>query len=280
MTSKKIKDYYERYKDIDVTYTKEVAFVTRLLIEQVHVKCGHDAWPCTLFSSSFAKAKILINIKTGLLNQLKNVNNAVSLRFCFQPAEKGTPIKFFVPSKVTGQAPYRGSEEVYVLSLDFTQRPPDDLIAIMGQLIDANVNFAKRKTEQVPLTEEKLRKLRLVSRNTLTYIQEIPRQCILQEISFCSAKLITVGLSKFLQDKDAAVRFEFDDPPENFILKGQISNVEPLPNKKEMAVITLSYNESSISMGYKIRLNEFLVAIRADNRPSNEDSDGAAKKKP
>ena len=273
----KVKNYYDRFRDIDVTFTKEVIYVTGLLAKQVHLKCGNDIWPCALFSSSFSGAKVMVNVKTGLLDKLKAVNNTVSLRYCFKLKEKGSPITFFVASRVTGYAPYRGSDEILLLSLQFTNRPPDYLIDIMGRLLDANVNFAKRKEEQISLTDENVRKLKLVSRDSSASIQDAPRRCFLQEVSFVSAKLVMLGVPKYLLDKEAVVRFDFED--ESFAIKGKFTSVEYVPNKKEMVRLTLSYNEEAIPMSYKVRVNDFLVAIRADNRPQSDESKGAVKKK-
>ena len=279
VTGQKVKNYYDRFRDIDVTFSKEVIQVTGLLTKQVHLKCGNDIWPCALFSSSLSGAKVVINVKTGLLEKLQSVNNAVSLRYCFKLQEKGSPLTFFVPSRVIGHEPYRGSEEILLLTLQFTNRPPDNLVDIIGRLLDANINFTKRKEERVLLTDENLRKLKLASRDSSAYIQDVPRRCILQEISFVNARLVMLGVPKYLMDKEAAVRFDFEDPNESFLLRGMFTNAEYIPDKKEMVTLTLDYSEAAIPMGYKIRINEFFVTVRADNRSQGEESKGAAKKK-
>jgi len=279
MSNQKARSYYARFKDIDVTFTREIINVTRMVTKQIHLKCGNDLWPCALYSSSFSGAKVMINIKTGLLDKLQNVNHAVSLRYCFKLQDKGSPLTFFVPSRVTGHESYRGSDEILLLSLQFTNRPPDDLVDIIGRLLDANINFAKRKDERILLTDENMRKIKLASKDSSAYIQDVPRRCILQEISFDNARLVMLGVPKYLLDKEAAVRFDFEDPHESFLLRGKFTNAEYVPDKKEMVTLTLDYNETVIPMGYKIRVNEFFVTVRADNRSQSEESKGAAKKK-
>ena len=85
LTSQKITVYYERFKDIDVTFTKEIIQVTGLLTQQIHLKCGNDFWPCVVYTSSFETAKVVANVKTGLLAKLQATNNYVNLLFCFKP---------------------------------------------------------------------------------------------------------------------------------------------------------------------------------------------------
>ena len=145
LTSQKIGVYYERFKAIDVTFSKEILQVTGLVTNQVYMKCVGDFWPCVIFSSSFQGAKVIVNVKSGILQKLERANNMVSLRFCFKEAEKGNLVAFFVNTKSTGYSPYGGSNDVALFNLQFTQRPPDDLIEIMGRILDANVASAKRR---------------------------------------------------------------------------------------------------------------------------------------
>jgi hypothetical protein len=79
-----------------------------------------------------------------------------------------------------------------------------------------------------------------------------------------------MGVAKFLVDKAAAVRFDFDDPRESFLINGKFIRAENVEGKKEMVALALCYDETSVHMGYKIRLNEFLATVRADNRVQSE----------
>ncbi|MDR1104901.1 MAG: pilus assembly protein PilZ, partial [Treponema sp.] len=105
LTSQKLTVYYERFKNIDVTFTREIIQVTGLLTQQVHLKCVSDFWPCVIYSSSFTGAKIVINTKFGIMQKLQQANNYVSLRYCFKNAETGNPVTFFVAARTMGEAP-------------------------------------------------------------------------------------------------------------------------------------------------------------------------------
>ena len=52
------------------------------------------------------------------------------------------------------------------VSLEFTQRPPDDLIQILGSLLEANSNAQRRKDERIVITPESMKKLGLDSRES------------------------------------------------------------------------------------------------------------------
>jgi hypothetical protein len=276
VTSQKISVYYERFKSIDVTFTKEIIMVTQLITNQVYLKCVGDFWPCVIFSTSFEKARIVANICSGLPQKLEKANNMVSLRFCFKDPDTPNPLTFFVTGRVTGFTAYGGSKDVALFSIQFTQRPPDDLIEIMGRILDANVNSAKRREERIPITADSCRRLNLLAKESAVFIQGVPRRCILRDLSFSGAKLIMMGVAKFLVEKDAALRLDFDDPRESFLIRGKFLRAEMVDGRKDLVAPAVLFDESLVPMGYKIRLNDFMSQVRAAERSGDS---GAAEKK-
>jgi hypothetical protein len=277
ITSQKITNYYERYRAINVTFTKEIIQATGLITQQVFLKCIGDFWPCVIYSSSFQDAKVVVNIQSGLLNKLREANNSASLRFSFKNADTGTPVAFFVTVRSAGYAPYGGSKDAAIFTLQFTQRPPDDLIEIMGRLLDANVNSAKRRDERILLSHDVIRKLGILSKETAVFIQGVPRRCILRDISFSGAKLIMMGIAKFLLNRGSALRMDFEDPRESFLLKGTFIRVENVEGRKELIALAMQFDEAAVPMGYKMRINDFLSTVRLDLRPERETAAAAEK---
>jgi len=275
LTSQRISTLFERFKDIDVTFTKEIIQVTGLLTPQVHLKCGNDFWPCVVYSASFESAKVVANVKTGLLTKLQTTNNFVNLRFCFKILGETNSLTFFIAARVLAAAPYGNSQDVNMFTLQFTNRPPDDFIEIMGRVLDANVNSAKRKDARVQLTVDNLRKLNIMSTETAIFIQGVPRRCILRDLSFSGSKIIMMGVAKFLLEKEASLRLDFNDPRETFTIKGKFIRAENVEGKKEMIALALNFDEAAVPMSYKIRLNEFLSVTRAEFRGTAEDENAA-----
>jgi hypothetical protein len=280
LLSQKISVYYERFKDIEVTYTKEIIQVTGLLTQQVHLKCGNDFWPCVVYTSSFEGAKVVANVKTVLLGKLHNTNNFVNLRFCFRAPGETNTVTFFVAGRVLSSAPYGNSQDINIFNIQFTNRPPDDFIEIMGRVLDATVNSSKRKDDRIQITAENIRKLNLVSSESTVFIENVPRRCILRDLSFSGSKIIMMGVAKFLLQKEASLRLDFNDPRISFTVKGKFVRAENVEGKKEMVALGLNFDETSIPMGFKIRLNDFLTAIRADYRSISEEELTSAAAKP
>jgi len=267
LPAKKIAAYYEAFKGNDITFTKDMIQVTGLITDQVQLKCGNSFWPCVYFATSFERAKIVANITSDILDKLRLANNSASLRLSFKnPDGKGSPVSFFIAARVMGLAPYKGSKEIALMSLQFTQRPPDDFIEIIGRVLDANINSAKRREDRLPVTADNQRKLKLLSREAVVFIQKVPRRCIIRDLSFSGTKLVLMGVGKFLIGKEAIARVDFEDPRESFLLPGKFVRAEGVEGKDGMVALAMAYAESQIPMGYKIRINEYLNTVRADSR--------------
>jgi hypothetical protein len=266
LNSQKIAAYYERFKAIDVTFTKEMIQTAGLIPQQVLLKCGGDFWPCVVYSSSFEGAKIVANIKSGIIEKLQAANNTASLRFGFKSPENGAPVAFFVTVRSMSCSPYSGSQEMGMFTLQFTQRPPDDLIEIMGRILDANMNSSKRRDERIILTPDALRRLKILSKESVVFIQDVPRNCMLRDISFSGAKLVLMGVPKFLLDKQGALRMEFDDPHENFLIRGKISRAEAVEGRKDLVAAAMIYDEPHVPIGYKMRINDYLGQTKVEGR--------------
>jgi hypothetical protein len=275
-TSQQIYKYYERYRSIDVTFTKEVIKATGLVTQQVFLKCIGETWPCVIYSSSFEGAKVIVNTRTGLYEKIQRANNLVSLRYSFKEPEKVDPFMFFVAGRVAGFAPYGGSPDVALLSMTFTQRPPDDLIEVMGRLMEANVNSTKRREERILLTPDSMRRLGLAAKETAVFIQGVPRRCILRDLSFSGAKVIMVGVAKFLADKEVSLRLDFEDPRESFLIKGRSVRNEDVEGRKDLIAVAINFIDQTVPMNYKLRINDYLTQGRAENRGESRVEDDAA----
>jgi hypothetical protein len=262
ITSQKISSYYERYKKIEVTYTKEIIHATGLLTQEVVLKCVGDFWPCVIHSSSFTWAKVVASLNSGLQQKLQQANNLVSLRFCFTNPDNGAPAAFFVSCKAAGFAPYSGSREMGLFHLEFIQRPPDDLIETMGRMLDANINCSRRRDERVAITAEAIRKLRLFSKDGVVFVDGVPRRCIIRDLSFSGAKIIMMGVSKFLVQREGKLRLDFDDPRESLLIRGKFVRSEDVQGRKELIALGMQFDNDLVPMRYKIRINDYLGLAR------------------
>lgn len=278
-TSQQISNYYALYRDTEITFSKEIIKTLCLDPRQIYVKCAGGQWPCIINSSSLQITKIIVGTKGGAYQQLSKDNPSANVRFCFLQPD-GQPISFFIASRVTNIAPYMASKDLAIVTLTFTQRPPDDFIEIIGRLVEANFNAVRRKEERIQISEDSKRKLLIAKDETLVFIQNVPRHCILRDISFSGAKIILMGLANFLKDKETIIRFDFEDTREPVLIRGRIINAESIEGRKDLVALSIKYDEQTIPMVYKLHINAYLTAIRkkqldsTSGRPSQVQAQG------
>jgi hypothetical protein len=261
----KIQDYYDEFKSIPITFNKEVIQVTGLQAKQIILKCASDFYPCFVLSTSFEEAKVVAGNKSGLVDKLKESNNSASIKFCFKQPVGGEQVVFLVTARMIGFAPYDSGADMSMYTLRFSQRPPDDLIEIVGRILEANVSFSKRKDDRIAITPETLRKLRFIKKDAGVTVEGVPRRCLLRDISFNGARLAMVGISKFLIGKQAVITFDFDAPFENYGITGKLQDVENIADRSDMVLVNMVYDDP-VPMVYKVRLNDYLNTVRADSR--------------
>ncbi len=259
LTSQQINRYYDSYKDIEVTFTKDVIATTRLLTKHVYLKCLGTQWPCIIYSTSMTGAKIIANLDPASFELIRKANNLVSLRFAFHIEDKKDKLLFFVSAKVTGFSQYNKSNpSLNFVNLTYTKRPADDLIAILGQMLEININSKKRTEERITITEDTARKLGLKTRNARISIDSIPRNCILRDLSFSGAKVIVQGIAKFLINKNCVLGLVTADGSP-LILKGRTIRYEEVEGRKDLAAVAIHFSEKGIPMEYKKMINAYIT---------------------
>ncbi len=258
LTTQQINRYFDEYQDQEITFTKEVIRATGLMPKKVVFKCLGYQWPCIIYSTSLKGAKIIANISKESHEIIRRANNLISLRYVFSQSDSSEPLSLFVSSRVAGFNPYnKDKPNLNFVSLEFTQRPPDDLIGIIGSLLDASANSTKRKEERITVDADSMKKLGLKSKSTQITIQNIPRNCIIRDLSFSGAKVIVPGLAKYLLEKEAQLRLDTVDG-KAIEIHGKTIRHEPVEGRKDLAALAIQFHEDQVPMEYKIMINEYL----------------------
>ena len=261
-TNQLINNYYDLYREDEIVFTKDILRSLHLDPRQVYVKCSGAQWPCIINSTSFQMAKIIIGTAGGAFQQItKKDAPPVSLRYCFIEQDN-QPLIFFVSCRVSDVTPYMNSKELAVITLTFTLRPPDDLIFKLGTLLAANDSFVKRSEERILINESTIRKLGLDKKESIAYIQNVPRRCILWNISFSGAKIIIMGIAKFIEGKDILIRLTFSEPNETIDMKGTIVSASNVEGRTDLIQAGIKFDANQVPLAYKIRINEYLTANR------------------
>lgn len=257
--TQQIQRYYDFYRDKEIAFTKETLHYLRIDPRQIFIKCGGGQWPCIINSTSFQFSKIIVGAGSGAFQLIKKQKDIpVSVRYCFVNTDN-SPLSFFVNGRVSDIKPFNNSSDLVIITVSFSQQPPDDLILRLGQFIDTNENFIKRKEERIIINGEIVRKLGLEKEETIVTISDVPRRCVLRDLSFGGAKVMCMGIPKFLENKPAALKINFLEPPFSVNIPGVIRSAECLAGRKDIVTANIAFDETQVPMAYKVQINDFLV---------------------
>ncbi|MBT3273555.1 MAG: PilZ domain-containing protein, partial [Spirochaetales bacterium] len=123
----------------------------------------------------------------------------------------------------------------------------------------------RRKDERIDINAESIRKIGLVSKNAILFVDEVPRKCIIRDLSFSGAMILVTGVGKFLVDKDAKLSIEIEDRANPVVLKSKIVRFEEYPDQKGIGTVAIGFYEEEIPMAYKMRINDYLNTSRKHN---------------
>lgn len=259
VTGRQIGHYYDYFRDKEIVFTKSNLQMLRIDPRQIYIKCNGGQWPCIINSSSLMAAKIIIGSGSGFFVEMnKNKNANISLRYCFLDSNN-SPIHFFVNCSIGDISKYYGTNELTIVTLNFTQRPPDDLIIRIGEFCEANENFSTRREDRIEINANSIRKLGLDKEETFIFIDNVPRRCIIKDLSFGGCRVLLVGVPKFLAGKPIGLKIDFSDTNESVIIPGIIPRAEFLEGRKDICSVGICYNGDAVPMPYKLHINNYIT---------------------
>jgi len=256
ISTQQLTRFYEQFGGIEVTFTRQVIQTLGLLPQQVAVKCLGEQIPCTIYSTSMVEARVIADLPTDSLRRIREGNFAATLRFSFRLPKRSEPLTFFVHAKITGHQTF--SPQLYLLHLNYTGRPADDLIERLGQLLEANANASRRKEVRIDITPASLRELRLDSREAVVLIEGRARACILRDLSFSGAKLLLFGVAEDLLDRSVVLQPRFSAHSGGVSLPGRVLRYEEVVGREDIGAIGVRFDKGAVPMPYKIIINDYL----------------------
>ena len=253
-----ISNYYEAYRDEEITLNSYNIKALRFVPKHILLKCKDSISPCRINSTSMERASVLLTSDNDIIHVIEETM-LVSLKYCFLDDDTN-PIVFFVNAQVENIAPYNSSSNFKILNLKFTKRPSDDLILRLGVFIEINKNFEKYKYENIHLSVTAMRELNMEQTESYASIQGVPRKCIIKSISFGGASIVSVGLPKYLIGDKIKLYFSFSDTYEDISISGVIRNAAFIEGRQDICKIDVNYNQDDIPIAYKFHINRYLVS--------------------
>ena len=259
LPSQKLQELYEQYGTREIAFNKSIRNVTGLDPQKICLKIGSGHLPCVLYSCSMNDAKVIMPLDTEAFEIIKRAKNLVNLRFAFFPKTSKTPIIFFVSSIVKGFTSFKlQHESSYLVSLEFNQRPPDDLIEIMGTIFQSIENFEKRRELRINLDANVVDEMEITSVNTYCVVDSIKRPCILKNLSASGCGIIMMCNPKFLINKKISVAIYVYNHKEPIIVDGVIKRSDGIEGRSDLHLMGILLNKDEIPYGYKDMINGYI----------------------
>lgn len=251
--------FYNEYGEREIAFNQSIIKYTGLEPKKIFLKIGGEYWHCVLYSCSMKSAKVIVNFDQKAFELLKKYKNMVHIRLSFLPDEYKNSIVFFVQGYVRGYKNFsENPKNLYLLTVDFYHRPPDDLIEILGSIIKEWEEFEKREDIRIPLEKKSLEYFGFSSNKSFCEIDMIKRPCIIKNISAGGALIILSCIPKFIMNKNIKLFFFFKDKRQILILEGNIIRYEEIQGRKDIYAIGIKFLKEKIPIEYKKLINSFL----------------------
>ncbi|MBQ2294823.1 MAG: PilZ domain-containing protein, partial [Spirochaetales bacterium] len=257
--SQKLQELYEEYGSKEIAFNKSIRTATGLDTQKFCLKIGGEHLPCILYSCSMNDAKVIMPLDTEAFEMIKRAKNLVNLRFAFCPKNTKAPIIFFVSSIIKGFTSFElQHESSYLVSLEFNQRPPDDLIETIGTIFQSIENFERRRELRITLDSNVVNDMEITSVNTYCVVDSIKRPCILKNLSASGCGIIMMCNPKFLINKKITIAIYLYSRKEPILLEGEIKRSEGIEGRHDLYLMGILLNSDEIPYSYKDMINSYI----------------------
>jgi len=257
LSAQHVARFYDSYRDTEVTFNSQVIIASGLLTSEVHLKVANLHIPCVLYACSMKGARVIAEIGTPAAGALAGSGSSALLRLSFQTDPHEPAASFFVTARVESLTEYHPQKpHVQFVTLDFTQKPSDILIGILGSLLEISSNALRRKDERIVLTPESMKRIGLPSKESCVAIGGSARRCILRDLSFGGAKILMSTLGTPQAEKKVLLKLNKCELKDDTVLDGAIVRVEDVEGRNDLVALSIKFStEPPIS--YKQKINSF-----------------------
>lgn len=260
LLSQKLDQYYEKYKEKEIAFNKSVINATGLDTKKVFLKIKGDDIHCIIYSCSMSGVKILVSLTQKDFENIRASKNVVNVRFSFINRDKKDSIVFFVTGNITSYKNFETkNNNLYLVSIAFTKKPPEDLIEILGRTIEISENIEKRRDVRIELTNENIKELGLLSNSCHISIEGVIKTCIIKDISFSGAMVIFQGDKiDFIKNKKVALNLKTYDN-QLLLLNADVVRSDFFPERKDIICAGIQFNLESLPSLYKELINNYFI---------------------
>jgi hypothetical protein len=258
LSQQAMREVYEKNKNREIAFNKTMMEMTGLEPKKVFLKIKGEHTPCVIYACSLSSAKIIVHLEKSDFDKINDAKGVVNLRFSFLPRDSKSSIVFFVPSMVTGYNTFsKRDANTFLVSLDYTNRPPDDLINILGGAITIAENFEKRKDVRINVEDRIFKDIGFASVQAVALVDNIRRPCIVKNVSASGALIILSCFPKLLMGREVVLQLRTIEN-ESVNLHGNFVRSDEVVKRQDIHGMGVTFKESGIPLEYKVMINRYL----------------------
>lgn len=260
-TRHKCDEYYRIYLEHDVSLTKEIISEMKLIPQKNYLRYGGMNIPCILYSSSMIRARIIAQLQSSICEKISMGNKTASLCLAFKREKGEDPVTLFINVKIAGFTPYKSDiPGVNFITLKYMNKPPDDFIYKLGEAISSKTEKKKRKEKRINLDDEKAKRMNLQTDKIWISCEGKQSPCILKDISFSGAKIITKGKKDSFIKKKIKLVLNISNLEGISEMIGTVVHCEEIIVNKNIKFIALglAFDKASIPDSYKEWVKSFI----------------------
>ena len=260
-TRHKCDEYYRLYLEHDVSLTKDIITKMNLIPNKNYLRYGGENIPCILYSTSMIRARIIAQLKSSVCEKIGLGNKTASLCLAFKREKKQDPVTLYINAKIAGFTPYKSDiPGVNFVTLKYMNKPPDDFIFKLGEIISSSTTSKKRKEQRINLDDEKAKRMQLQTDKIWVICEGKQIPCVLKDISFSGAKIITKRNKEPFLNKQVKLILNISSLEGISAMIGKVVHCEEITinNNIKLIALGIAFDKASIPDSYKEWVKGFI----------------------
>jgi hypothetical protein len=259
LTTQHLARLFEEFGGTEVTFNAQVILESGLVTSDVRLTVGSHHLPCVLYACSMKGARVIVEFSKDDSDLLACSSSMTTLRLGFKQRDEKSPVSFIVPCRVESLSEYNTQKpQLRFATLEFTQRPSDALVSILGGLLELKTNAIRRRDQRIVLTPENMKKIGLESRESCVAIDGSSRRCLVRDLSFGGAKVLLSMLGLPEGPRKALLKLQRCEVQDDTILDGSIVRVEDVEGHQDLVAVSIRYSTDP-PISYKQKINSIFT---------------------
>jgi hypothetical protein len=260
LTTHHLARLFEEFGGTEITFNSQVILESGLVSSDVRLTVGSHHLPCVLYACSMKGARVIVEISREDSDLLARSSSMTTLRLGFKQVDEKSPVSFIVACRVESLSEYNTQKpQLRFATLEFTQKPSDALVNILGCLLEIKTNALRRRDQRIVLTPENMKKIGLESRESCVSIDGSPLRCLIRDLSFGGAKVLISMLGLPRGAQKALLKLHRCEVQDDTVLDGSIVRVEDVEGRQDLVALSIRYSTDP-PISYKQKINSIFTS--------------------